>query len=122
MYVKSHDSVYRAVAAGLYPAGGGVLRTFNSIPKDLRDQLRVIYETKAYTPHAFAALPSVDSSIVEKIALVMRQIDPTSHLLKALGMSGIDSARDEQWNDVRALGLSNDLTSLVKGEEVCRSD
>ncbi|OOZ38192.1 hypothetical protein BOW53_16320 [Solemya pervernicosa gill symbiont] len=28
-YVTSHDSVYRAVAAGLKPAGGGVLRTLN---------------------------------------------------------------------------------------------
>ena len=27
-YVKSHDSVYRSVALGLFPAGGGVKRTF----------------------------------------------------------------------------------------------
>jgi phosphonate transport system substrate-binding protein len=27
-YVKSHDSVYLAVARGLYPAGGGIQRTF----------------------------------------------------------------------------------------------
>jgi len=42
-YVKSHDSVYRSVIAGIFPAGGGVLRTFNNIPDDLKAQLRVIY-------------------------------------------------------------------------------
>jgi phosphonate transport system substrate-binding protein len=29
-YVNSHDSVYCAVAKGIYPAGGGVLRTFKT--------------------------------------------------------------------------------------------
>ena len=49
-YVKSHDSVYRAVIAGLMPAGGGVLRTLNAINDDMRSQLRVIYQTEGYTP------------------------------------------------------------------------
>ncbi|MEM7212593.1 MAG: PhnD/SsuA/transferrin family substrate-binding protein, partial [Pseudomonadota bacterium] len=35
-YVKSHDSVYRAVIAGLTPAGGGVLRTLNAISDEMR--------------------------------------------------------------------------------------
>jgi len=41
-YVKSHDSVYRAVAAGLFPAGGGVTRTFNSLDPAIREDLRII--------------------------------------------------------------------------------
>ena len=49
-YVKSHDSVYRAVIAGLFPAGGGVLRTFNNVPEADRAKLRVLYRTDAYTP------------------------------------------------------------------------
>ncbi|MEM9492231.1 MAG: phosphate/phosphite/phosphonate ABC transporter substrate-binding protein, partial [Myxococcota bacterium] len=30
-YVSSHDSVYRAVAKGMYPAGGGILRTLDNL-------------------------------------------------------------------------------------------
>ena len=41
LYVKSHDSVYRAVAAGLMTAGGGVLRTFGNIDPEIREQLRI---------------------------------------------------------------------------------
>ncbi|MEP4339282.1 MAG: phosphate/phosphite/phosphonate ABC transporter substrate-binding protein, partial [Roseobacter sp.] len=57
VYVKSHDSVYRAVALGLFPAGGGVMRTFNNLPDDLKSQLKIIYQTDAYTPHAFTTSP-----------------------------------------------------------------
>ena len=121
VYVKSHDSVYKVVAAGLYPAGGGVLRTFNSIPEDLRNQLRVFYETKAYTPHAFAAHPGVAASDVEKIAGYLAGIDPASPLTKNLEMQGIDRAADENWNDVRALGLTREQTEIKKGQLVCRS-
>jgi phosphonate transport system substrate-binding protein len=35
-YVASHDSVYRTVAKGLYAAGGGVVRTFNSVEPEIR--------------------------------------------------------------------------------------
>jgi len=122
VYVKSHDSVYKVVAAGLYPAGGGVLRTFNSIPEGLRAQLRIFYETEAYTPHAFAAHPGVAQTDIEKVAGYLAGIDPASPLLKPLGMKGIDRATDENWNDVRALGLTRKQTEIVEGNPVCRSD
>lgn len=41
-YVMSHDSVYRAVAKGLYPAGGGVIRTFRNMDPAVSDQLRIL--------------------------------------------------------------------------------
>jgi phosphonate transport system substrate-binding protein len=44
-YVSSHDSVYRNVAMGRYPAGGGIQRTFNNIDKKIRDQFTF------YIPH-----------------------------------------------------------------------
>ena len=53
-YVSSHDSVYRSVAKGIYPAGGGVVRTFNNVAEEVRKQLRILWITKGYTPHAIA--------------------------------------------------------------------
>lgn len=121
-YVKSHDSVYRAVAAGLYPAGGGVLRTFGRITKDLRSQLRVFYETAAYTPHAFAAHPRVDPSLVETIVGQMVAMDANSPSIQALGMKGIDAGNDASWNDVRDLGLTGYQTQIHKADDKCLSD
>lgn len=58
-YVSSHDSVYRSVAHGLIPAGGGIIRTFNAIDKDIRDKLTVFWTSEGFTPHAFAHHPRV---------------------------------------------------------------
>lgn len=121
-YVKSHDSVYRAVVAGLYPAGGGVLRTFGSVPDAIKSQLRILYETKAYTPHAFAAHPRVDHDAVAIIRAAMAALEPDAEVLKGLGMKGIEPASDANWNDVRDLNLSRENTELVEGQAACRSD
>ena len=107
-YVRSHDSVYLAVAQGLYPAGGGIERTFNSTDPQVRETLRILWRTKAYTPHAFAAHPRVDPTLVERVrdAMVAMSDDPAgAKLLAAIDFSGIDIASDPDWDDVRALGI-----------------
>ena len=43
-YVDSHDSVYRAVALGKYPAGGGIMRTFKAVADEVGGQ----FERKRY--------------------------------------------------------------------------
>ncbi|MCG8490558.1 MAG: phosphate/phosphite/phosphonate ABC transporter substrate-binding protein [Sneathiellales bacterium] len=120
-YVKSHDSVYRAVSAGMVPAGGGVLRTFNTVDPKIREQLKVIYRTDGYTPHAFAAHPDVPKAVVETIFSAMETLEGTAEgLLKALGMAGIEPGRNADWDDVRALGLERSHTRIVKdGEAKC---
>jgi phosphonate transport system substrate-binding protein len=107
-YVRSHDSVYRAVAQGLYPAGGGIERTFDNADSSVRDQLRVLWRTEDYTPHAFAAHPRVDKQTVARVrdAMVAMADDPRGQqLLAAIGFVGIDPASDGDWNDVRALNI-----------------
>jgi phosphonate transport system substrate-binding protein len=107
-YVSSHDSVYRTVAKGLYPAGGGVLRTFNSVEADVREQLRVLWTTGGYTPHAFAAHPRVPSDTVDRLAQAMVRMDADENgraLLKALSVKGFETAKDSDWDDVRTLGI-----------------
>jgi len=123
-YVKSHDSVYRAVIAGLFPAGGGVLRTFNNVPDAERSKLRVLYRTDAYTPHAFAAHPRVDHGTVDRLVSTMAAIaEDRPALLKGLGMRGIQRATNADWNDVRSLHLSRNQTEIALGERIaCHSD
>ncbi|MCW9035844.1 MAG: phosphate/phosphite/phosphonate ABC transporter substrate-binding protein [Rhodospirillales bacterium] len=124
IYVKSHDSVYRSVAAGIFAGGGGVQRTFGSMPDDLKDQLRVIYKTQAYTPHAFAVNKDVSAEKIEKISQAMAMIEKKSpELLTLIGMKGFDTASDASWDDVRNLGLSQSQTEIVQqGKVKCRLD
>jgi phosphonate transport system substrate-binding protein len=115
-YVSSHDSVYRTVAKGLYPAGGGVMRTLNSVEPDVRAQLRILWTTKGYTPHAFAAHSRVPADAVERLTQAMLAMDGNAEgqtLLGSLSVRGFEAATDSDWDDVRALGIDL-LSDLVK--------
>jgi phosphonate transport system substrate-binding protein len=115
-FVASHDSVYLGVAKGLYAGGGGVVRTFESIDPSVRDQLRILWTTKGYTPHAFAANMRVSAETVRRLADAMVAINQTEEgraLLAPLSMEGFEAAQDSDWDDVRALGLDL-LNDLVK--------
>lgn len=116
-YVKSHDSVYRAVAAGLMPAGGGVLRTWNAVDPTIRDQLRIIYETEQYTPHAIAALPAIPIAVQTRIRDSLVAIGTTHpELAQSVGMPGFDTALDADWDDVRNLRLDAAATGISTDE------
>ncbi|KMW59181.1 Phosphonate ABC transporter phosphate-binding periplasmic component [Candidatus Rhodobacter oscarellae] len=115
-YVKSHDSVYRAVAAGLMAAGGGVTRTFNAVDPAIRAQLRIMHETEAYTPHAFAAsreLPEALADAVRQAFLDIAADQPA--LVDGIGMNGFTLSGDSDWDDVRGLGMARADTGIATG-------
>jgi phosphonate transport system substrate-binding protein len=108
-YVRSHDSVYLTVSKGLYPAGGGIQRTFNNMPESIRQQLRILWKTPGYTPHAFAVHPRLPAAVVRDIAgalIAMSTNEEGGKLLKNLNFNPIGSAKDEDWDDVRELGIA----------------
>ncbi len=123
-YVNSHDSVYRAVASGLMPAGGGVTRTFGALDPEIRDELEVIYETQAYTPHAFAVSATMDGAHVETLQSAFTQIAATyPELVSGIGMNGFHLSSDGDWDDVRALEMSRDASGILReGQLECPSD
>ena len=122
-YVKSHDSVYRAIIAGLMPAGGGVLRTLNAISDEMRSQLRVVYQTEGYTPHAIAVRTDLPDDLrVEIQNLLIRISDEAPELTKSVGMKGFETASHEQWDDVRRLELDASETGIsTEGDVRCPS-
>jgi phosphonate transport system substrate-binding protein len=111
-YVSSHDSVYRTVAAGLYPAGGGVMRTFNTLDKNVRDQLKILWTSPGSTPHAIAHHPRVEPGVVaavKKALLDMESDADGSAILNDLQVKGFTGARDSDWDDVRALNIASPI-------------
>jgi len=123
-YVNSHDSVYRAVASGLMPAGGGVLRTLGAVDPAIRETLTVLYETPAFTPHAFAVSGDFDTAFIERLQTAFMEVS-TGHadLVAGIGMSGFELSQDGDWNDVRALDMPRDASGILKeGQLECPSD
>lgn len=111
-YVSSHDSVYRSVALGLYPAGGGIERTFASVDPEVSQALRILWRSAGFTPHAFAAHPRVDSAVVQSLTTAMEHMTDSEEgnaLLKAVEFNGIDPARDADWDDIRQLGIHRSM-------------
>lgn len=108
-YVASHDSVYRNVAKGRYAAGGGVMRTFDNTAKAVHDDLRILWKSGDYTPHAFAALPQVPADVVARLQQAMLDMDKDPRgqaLLSAIQFnSGIETGQDREWDDVRKLQI-----------------
>ncbi|HDM8230800.1 TPA: phosphate/phosphite/phosphonate ABC transporter substrate-binding protein [Vibrio campbellii] len=108
-YVGSHDSVYLGVAKGLYQAGGGVSRTFHSLDESVRNQLKILYKTAPYTPHAIAVSHSV---VTETREALQNSIETLNQDAKAQGsfhllnIKGLQHAKDKDWNDVVQLGIS----------------
>jgi len=115
-YVNSHDSVYQVVEKGIFPAGGGIMRTFESQPDEVKSNLRILYETQAYTPHAFAYNPRISPEIVARVqhSFITAMDDAEGiEILQKLSMKGIVAANDSDWNDIRALHIQL-LASMLK--------
>ena len=90
-YVSSHDSVYRSVALGLYPAGGGVIRTFKNMDSEVGDKLDILWQSPGFTPHAFAAHPDLEHDKLAAIIKVMLDLDQSekgAKLLAAINLQG----------------------------------
>ena len=107
-YVSSHDSVYMGVARGFFNAGGGVQRTFNNTDPAIREQLRVLWTSIGFTPHAFAVHPRVSDAAKLRLqtAMVAMSTDPEGiALLENINFSGIEAATDSDWDDIKSLKL-----------------
>jgi phosphonate transport system substrate-binding protein len=114
-FVSSHDSVYLNVERGLYPAGGGIVRTLEMLDEPAKKNLRVLWTTPAYTPHAIATHPGLPSAVAKKLLEVLAGMseDPAGQeKLKLIGFKGIEAARDADWDDIRQLNIT-ELDSLI---------
>ncbi|QEL54856.1 phosphate/phosphite/phosphonate ABC transporter substrate-binding protein [Chromobacterium paludis] len=107
-YVGSHDSVYLAVRQGLFPAGGGINRTWSQQPDAVRQELRILWQTPPHTPHAFATRPGMPDSQRQCLLQAMTHLPDTPEgqaLLQHVNLKPLTAARDEDWNDIRRLGI-----------------
>ncbi len=109
IYVSSHDSVYRSVASGFFPAGGGVIRTYNNLDPSIREQLRIFWTSEGFTPHAIATHAAMNHNLRKKIQQAFTAMDESEagiKLLQGIALKGFEMAEDSDWDDVRSLKLN----------------
>lgn len=115
-YLGSHDSVYLNVAQQRVPAGGGIVQTLGKLPEEIKSQLKVLWMSDSYTPHALAVHPRVSADVVQKLTAALIGLDADPHgreLLSEIGLPGFEAAADAQWDGIRALHI-NLLEPLLK--------
>ncbi|WP_136810252.1 phosphate/phosphite/phosphonate ABC transporter substrate-binding protein [Desulfosediminicola flagellatus] len=117
VYVSSHDSVYLSVSKGIFIAGGGIVRTLNAMPPDIQNTLRILWQTKKFTPHAIAIHPNFPEEMRNKISEALFSVSETENgrkILQDLNMKAFAAAENSDWDDVRDLGIKLLDTSLEK--------
>ena len=87
-YLGTHESVYRAVAAGQYIAGAGVSRTLDQLPSDIRRRVRVLHQTIPFVAHVIAVHPRVpraQAARLQQALLDLHTTEPGRALLQRIG-------------------------------------
>ncbi len=118
-YVSSHESVYRTVALGLYPAGGGIVKTYDAVDPAVHDQLRILWKSAPYTSHPIAVHARVPQQVSQRVvaALLAMAGDPKgAELLAAAGYKGFVAAKDSDYDDIRKLEGSINHSGLDRKE------
>lgn len=108
MYVQTHTSVYLNVIQGRAKAGGGVQKTLEQQPQSLRDQLRVLYKTREFNPHAFAAhsrIPKEHRELVRNALLEMGKTERGRAMLRKIPIKKIGPAHMDDYNELEQWGL-----------------
>ncbi len=108
LYVKSHSSVYLNVLLGKAEAGGGVQKTLSQQAKEIRDQLRVLYQTTKVAPHPLTAHPRIDAAIQDRVKTAFLQLGDSEKgrmLLKAIPMKQIGPASIDDYAPLKEMGL-----------------
>jgi phosphonate transport system substrate-binding protein len=86
-YLGTHANVYRHVVLGSVAAGTGVNVTLARERPELRDELRVLYETPGTAPHPLCAHPRIPAELREAVTravLEMGKNDNGRSLLKRI--------------------------------------
>ena len=107
-YVNSMDSVYRSVAKGLFPAGGGEIRTWGTIDAEVKSELRILWQSEAFPPFPFMFHPRVPKRIVAKVLSEMEKMESYPEgiaLLKLVNLKGIERSNDADYDEMRKMNF-----------------
>lgn len=113
-YVSSHDSVYLNVSKGFFPAGGGIKRTLNNMPIQIKSTLMTIWQSEEHTSHAIAIHPRVAALSREKILASLINMNTNERgnaLLKSINFKGFEAAVNNDWDDIRSLQIKTPIST-----------
>ncbi|VAW91129.1 Phosphonate ABC transporter phosphate-binding periplasmic component (TC 3.A.1.9.1) [hydrothermal vent metagenome] len=107
-YVQTHSSVYLHIAKKLYQAGGGILSTLISQKQQIKNSLRIIYQSPPVTPHPISAHPRVVKEIRLKVKNALLEMSKSKHFqnyLNKIPIKKMTAATIDEYMSLRELHL-----------------
>jgi phosphonate transport system substrate-binding protein len=108
IYLQTHTSAYLNVLLGKASAAGGVFGTYSRQKKNIRENLKIIYETKKVSPHPIVAHPRVPKEIVTKVKKAFLELGKDlkmAELLKKIPIKKVGIAKVEDYQELREMEL-----------------
>jgi phosphonate transport system substrate-binding protein len=119
-FLASEATVYKEVISEQYIAGSGTHENFLAQPIEIRNSLKIIWDSPGFSPHAFVAHPRVDffSLVKLKRAFVdMIKNEDAKKLLPYIFVdNGFEVARDSDWDEIKLIDL-NELNGSIKNTQ-----
>ena len=84
------------------------MRTLGTTDETIQQNLRVLWKSQGFTPHAIATHPDVSEEVriaLENAFLALSPDATHQALLHKMGFTQFESAQNSDWDDVRALGI-----------------
>lgn len=110
MWAQTHTSAYLNVALGRAAAAGGVMGTFKEVSENIRNNLKIIYETRHMPPHPVMAHPRIPIADQEKMRQAFLDLGSTPEgaaLLAKVPIKKIIAAKAEDYALIADWGLEN---------------
>tara|TARA_R110001592_G_scaffold81050_1_gene240819 strand:- start:27067 stop:27984 length:918 start_codon:yes stop_codon:yes gene_type:complete len=119
-FLASEEAVYKEVISEQYIAGSGTHESFLAQPIEIRNSLKVIWDSPGFSPHPLVAHPRVDffSLVKLKRAFVdMIKNEDAKKLLPYIFVdNGFEVARDSDWDEIKLIDL-NELNGSNKNTQ-----
>lgn len=112
-YLINHNHVFRYVTQGVTAAGGSVNAALNDEPPEIREQLKVLYQTPDVASHPIVAHPRVPEQVRKSVMnslLGMQKDDAGRAMLKEIRMPNlVDADFQKDYQPLEKLNLQKYL-------------
>lgn len=108
LYAQTHASAYLNVVLGVADAAGGVRGTLNQQPDNIKNQLRVIYETRKVARHPLMVnkrVPDAVADAVQKAFLALAKTPQGLAMLAGVPMKDVSVADAAAYEELAEMGL-----------------
>lgn len=107
-YVGTHESGYKGVAIGRFQAAGGVRRSFDLLPEEVRARLRIVLQTAPIKGHVIAVHPRVpvtEANQVKRALFMLNKNEEGRDILQKLRVGDFVVSKKSDFDAIKNIKL-----------------